>query len=40
MRALGKTRVNTAEIARALGLSVPLVNVVVKRLEDKGVKLT
>jgi hypothetical protein len=38
LRALGKTQVNTAEIARALGLPVSNVDQVVPKLNEKGIK--
>ena len=38
LRALGKTQVNTAEIARALGLPVSNVDQVIPKLNEKGIK--
>lgn len=39
LRALGKTKVNTADIAKALGLRTDLVDRTVSELRNKGVKL-
>lgn len=39
MRALGRTRVNTAQIARALGLKTQVVDRAVSGLESKGVRV-
>jgi hypothetical protein len=38
LRALGKTQVNTAEIARALGLPVSIVDSVLPKLNEKGIR--
>jgi hypothetical protein len=38
LRALGKTQVNTSEIARALRLPVSIVNSVLPELNEKGIK--
>lgn len=38
MRALGRTKVETAEIAKSLGLSVSAVNRTLETLRKKGVK--
>src|SRR5437588_321926 len=38
MRRLGNTRVNSGEIARALGLTIGNVNAVLPKLNEKGVK--
>jgi hypothetical protein len=38
MRRLGNTRVNSGDIARALGLTVGNVNAVLPKLNEKGVK--
>lgn len=40
LRALGRTSVNTTEIADALKLPISLVNETVARLRQKGVKAT
>lgn len=39
MRALGKTRLNSGEIARALSLPLPDVTEAIKKLHSKGVKI-
>jgi hypothetical protein len=39
VRALGKTQVNSSEIARALGLSVSQVDEILPKLSAKGVRL-
>jgi DNA-binding IclR family transcriptional regulator len=39
MRALGRLRINTAEIAKALKLPVNTVDGTLKSLKDKGVKV-
>jgi hypothetical protein len=38
MRTLGNTRVNSSDIARALGLPLSNVNAVLPKLNDRGVK--
>jgi hypothetical protein len=38
MRTLGNTRVNSGDIAKALGLTVANVNAVLPKLNEKGVK--
>jgi hypothetical protein len=40
IRALGRKRINTVEIANALALSVPTVNQAIASLKKKGVKVT
>jgi hypothetical protein len=39
LRALGKTRVNSADIARSLGLSVREVEIAMVDLRDRGIKV-
>lgn len=39
LRALGRTRVNTAEIAKALDLPIHVVDEIVAKLTRKGVKI-
>lgn len=38
MRALGETSANTAEVARALGLTLPMVDAAMLRLSRRGVR--
>jgi hypothetical protein len=38
LRRLGNTRINSGEIAKALGLTVATVNAVLPRLTERGVK--
>src|ERR1700757_2649052 len=38
LRSLGKTQVNTAEIAKALGLPVSIVASVLPKLSEKGIR--
>lgn len=39
VRALGRTNINTEEIAKALSLPVGSVNVAIAKLKDKGVRV-
>jgi DNA-binding MarR family transcriptional regulator len=38
LRSLGKTQVNTAEIAKALGLPISTVDSVLPKLSEKGIR--
>jgi hypothetical protein len=38
LRALGKTQINTAEIARALGIPISIVASVLPKLGEKGIR--
>lgn len=38
LRALGKTQINTAEIARALGIPISIVASVLPKLSEKGIR--
>lgn len=40
LRSLGKTRLNTADIAEALSLSIQQVTRAIRTLEEKGVKVS
>jgi hypothetical protein len=40
MRALGRTKINTVEISRALGLSLAAVDNTLQSLKKKGVRVT
>jgi DNA-binding MarR family transcriptional regulator len=40
LRSLGKTRLNTSDIAEALSLSIEQVNRAIRALEEKGVKVS
>jgi hypothetical protein len=39
VRALGRTKINSLEIAKALQLSLPMVQQALEKLADKGVKV-